>query len=58
MEILVLGPDDVEVDAVSQRIEHEGHGVHRCVPTYFAACPGASCIGSVEPSGLPPQRSP
>ena len=53
MEILVLGTDDVEVDSVSHRIDHEGHQVHRCAPSYFAARPGAACIGSVDPSACP-----
>ena len=53
MELLVLGANTADIEAVAQQLDRAGHGVHRCAPIGFRAQPGADCVGSTNPMSCP-----
>lgn len=53
MEVLVLGSNPTDMQAVTHLLSRAGHGVHRCAPDGFAGRADADCVGSVSPATCP-----
>lgn len=53
MEIMLLGSDQRDCDAVETKLIHAGHNVYRCNPTMDAPSEVAICIGETDAALCP-----
>lgn len=53
MDMLVLGANDADLEAVISRVEDAGHRVHRCAPVGMPERSAGTCVGRLEPASCP-----